>query len=128
MKTSLQWGILSTGRIAGIFARGVAHSQSGQLAAVGSRSFPAAKKFAQEFGVARAHGSYEALLADPGVEAVYIATPHPLHVEWIVRAAEAGKGNQSTWRSRGGGAPGTGSFSGGSVRTTVAIMILRSVM
>ncbi|QYM79523.1 aldo/keto reductase [Horticoccus luteus] len=91
MKTSLQWGILSTGRIAGIFARGVAHSQSGQLAAVGSRSLPAAKKFAQEFGVARAHGSYEALLADPGVEAVYIATPHPLHVEWIVRAAEAGK-------------------------------------
>lgn len=91
MKTSLQWGILSTGRIAGIFARGVAHSHSGQLAAVGSRTLAAAEKFAQEFGVARAHGSYEALLADPGVQAVYIATPHPWHVEWIARAAEAGK-------------------------------------
>lgn len=91
MNTSLQWGILSTGRIAGIFARGVSQSKTGRLAAVGSRSLPAAEKFAQEFGVPRAHGSYEALLADPDVQAVYIATPHPLHVEWIVRAAEAGK-------------------------------------
>ncbi len=91
MADKLSWGILSTGRIAGIFAAGVARSESGQLAAVGSRTEESARKFAAEFGVPRAHGSYEALLADPGVQAVYIATPHPQHAEWIIRAAEAGK-------------------------------------
>ncbi|MDB6092535.1 MAG: oxidoreductase [Verrucomicrobia bacterium] len=91
MTSPLNWGILSTGRIAGIFATGVARSKLGRLAAVGSRTQEAADKFATEFKVERAHGSYEALLADPGVEAVYIATPHPMHLHWIIRAAEAGK-------------------------------------
>lgn len=91
MSTSLSWGILSTGRIAGIFAQGVARSQQGRLAAVGSRSQASADRFAKEFNVPKAHGSYEALLADPTVQAVYIATPHPQHVEWAVKAAEAGK-------------------------------------
>ena len=89
----LRWGILSTGRIAGIFARGLADSQYGELRAVGSRSLESAEAFVKEHGGSevRAHGSYEALLADPEVEAVYIATPHPQHAEWAVRAAEAGK-------------------------------------
>jgi predicted dehydrogenase/predicted oxidoreductase len=87
----LSWGILATGRIAGAFARGVHESQRGQLVAVGSRSVASAERFAAENRIPRAHGSYEALLADPEVEAVYIATPHPQHVEWAVRAAEAGK-------------------------------------
>jgi aryl-alcohol dehydrogenase-like predicted oxidoreductase len=87
----VSWGILATGRIAGAFARGVAASRLSRLAAVGSRSADAAGKFAAEHGIPRAHASYEALLADPEVEAVYIATPHPLHLEWIVRAAAAGK-------------------------------------
>lgn len=91
MNQRLGWGILSTGRIAGIFATGVARSQLGRLVAVGSRTQASADRFAQEFGVPRAHGSYEALLADPEVQAVYIATPHPQHVEWAVKAAEAGK-------------------------------------
>lgn len=91
MSSSLRWGILSTGHIAQAFARGVAHSQTGRLAAVGSRTQAAADKFAQEFGIPRAHGSYEALLADPEVQAIYVATPHPLHAEWAIRAAEAGK-------------------------------------
>ncbi|MBS0631439.1 MAG: aldo/keto reductase, partial [Verrucomicrobia bacterium] len=91
MSTSLSWGILSTGRIAGIFAQGVARSQAGRLAAVGSRTQASADRFAKEFNVPKAHGSYEALLADPTVQAVYIATPHPQHVEWAVKAAEAGK-------------------------------------
>ncbi|MEZ5415604.1 MAG: aldo/keto reductase [Opitutaceae bacterium] len=89
--SKLNWGILSTGRIAGIFAQGVARSQHGRLAAVGSRTQASADRFAKEFNVPRAHGSYEALLADPDVQAVYIATPHPQHVEWAVKAAEAGK-------------------------------------
>ena len=89
--TKLRWGILGTGHIAGIFSRGVAASQTCQLVAVGSRTQESADRFAREFGLARAHGSYEALLGDPEVSAVYVATPHPLHLEWTVRAAKAGK-------------------------------------
>ena len=59
--------------------------------AVGARSLADAQKFAADFGGARAHGSYEALLADPAVEAVYIGTPHPWHAEWAIKAAAAGK-------------------------------------
>ena len=91
MTKQLGWGIISTGRIAGIFAQGLARSQSGRLVAVGSRTAAAAQKFAAEHGNPRAHGSYEALLADPEVEAVYIAVPHPQHTEWAIKAAEAGK-------------------------------------
>ena len=90
-QTALAWGILATGRIAGSFARGVDRSQHGRLAAVGSRSRANAERFARDFPGLRAHASYEALLADPGVQAVYIAAPHPQHVEWAVRAAAAGK-------------------------------------
>ncbi len=89
----LRWGILSTGWIAGVFARGVAASRSGRVVAVGSRTAEGAARFAGEHGLAaaRAHASYAALLADPEVEAVYVATPHPFHLEWAVKAAEAGK-------------------------------------
>ena len=89
--TKLHWGILGTGHIAGVFSRGVAASQTGQLVAVGSRTQKSADRFAQEFGLARAHGSYDALLGDPEVSAVYVATPHPFHLEWTIRAAKAGK-------------------------------------
>ena len=91
MTKKLGWGILSTGRIAGIFAQGLARAENSRLVAVGSRTPASAQKFAAANGNPRAHGSYEALLADPEVEAVYIAVPHPQHVEWAVRAAEAGK-------------------------------------
>ncbi len=89
--SKLRWGILGTGHIAGVYARGVAASQSGTLAAVGSRAQATAERFAREFGVPRAHGSYAALLADPAVDAVYVATPHPEHAAWAIRAARAGK-------------------------------------
>lgn len=91
MSDKIQWGLLATGAIAKAFARGVKASQTGELAAVGSRSAENAQAFAAEFGVARSHGTYEALLADPRVEAVYIATPHPQHAEWAIKATEAGK-------------------------------------
>ncbi|HWA86913.1 MAG TPA: Gfo/Idh/MocA family oxidoreductase [Opitutus sp.] len=91
MTEPLNWGIIATGTIARTFARGVAHSKSGRVVAVGSRTREAAGKFAAELGGLRAHGSYEALLADPEVRAVYIATPHPQHLEWVERAAAAGK-------------------------------------
>lgn len=91
MSTPLDWGIIATGGIARAFAAGVAHSRAGRVVAVGSRTPAAAEKFARELGVPHAHGSYEALLADPEVRAVYVATPHPQHVEWIIKAAQAGK-------------------------------------
>ncbi len=91
VSSPFRWGILGAGRIAGVFARGVAASQSGRVVAVGSRASDSAQKFAAAHDIARAHGSYETLLADPEVEAVYIGTPHPQHAEWVVNAAEAGK-------------------------------------
>ena len=91
MSTQLAWGILSTGNIAKTFARGLAGSQTGRAVAVGSRSKESADAFADEFDIPNRHASYEALLADPEVQAVYIATPHPMHPQWCIRAAEAGK-------------------------------------
>jgi predicted dehydrogenase len=88
---SLLWGILGTGRIAGIFAKQLSQSKTGKLAAVGSRTQASADRFAAEYRVARSHGSYEALLADSQVQAVYIATPHSLHAQWCLKAAAAGK-------------------------------------
>jgi predicted dehydrogenase len=85
------WGILGTGGIAHIFAAAVGASSSGRLAAVGSRDASTAAAFAGEFGIDRSHGSYQAVLDDPAVEFVYIATPHTLHVELAVAAARAGK-------------------------------------
>jgi predicted dehydrogenase/aryl-alcohol dehydrogenase-like predicted oxidoreductase len=91
MSEKLNWGILGTGNIAKTFARGVAGSQLGTLVAVGSRTQESADKFGDEFSIDNRHGSYEALLADPQVQAVYIATPHPQHARWAIAAAEAGK-------------------------------------
>jgi predicted dehydrogenase len=87
----IRWGILSTGSIARRFGSSLKKSSTGVLAAVASRSLPAAESFAAEFGPASAHGDYASLIADPEVDAVYIATPHPMHREWAIRCAEAGK-------------------------------------
>lgn len=91
MITTIRWGILATGRIAGVFAKGVKASKYGVLGAVASRELSSARAFADKFGVARAYGSYAEMLADREIDAVYVATPHPLHAEWAIRAAEAGK-------------------------------------
>lgn len=88
---TLKWGILGTGSIAKHFAAGVQHAHNSVLSAVGSRSREAADKFGDLFGIERRHDSYEALLADPEVDAVYIAVPHTLHAEWAIKAAEEGK-------------------------------------
>src|SRR4051812_30052947 len=91
MSEKLAWGILGTGSIANAFAEGLATSQTSHLIAVGSRSKESADKFADKHKVATRHASYEALLADPKVQAVYIATPHPLHAEWAMKCADANK-------------------------------------
>ncbi len=89
--TRLAWGIIGTGSIAQTFARSILESQTGRFVAVASRTQTAADDFAGKYPGTRPHGSYEALLADPDVEAVYISTPHPMHLEWVIRAARAGK-------------------------------------
>lgn len=91
MNDQLRWGILSTGKIAARFADALASSRHGQAVAVASRTQEAAERFAREHNVPRVHGQYESLLSDRNVDAVYIATPHPMHAEWAIRAAEAGK-------------------------------------
>jgi predicted dehydrogenase len=87
----MRWGIVATGSIAGSFARDLTTSDTGELVAVGSRTTESAEAFAAEHDDVRPHGSYDALLADADVEAVYISTPHPMHAEWTIAAARAGK-------------------------------------
>ena len=87
----VQWGILATGGIAHSFARDLAEVPGARLAAVGSRRLESARSFAQQYGADAAYGTYEELVADPEVEAVYIATPHALHLENARTAFEAGK-------------------------------------
>src|SRR6478672_3748201 len=89
--SNIRWGILGAGAIAKAFARGVQSSNTGTLSAVASRSQAKADQFGSDFNIPRRHGSYEALLADDQVDAVYICTPHPMHAEWAMRAAEARK-------------------------------------
>ena len=76
-KEMLAWGILGTGNIARTFARGVQGSETGTLVAVGSRSQASADAFANEFDIPLRYAGYAELLADPSVQAVYIALPHP---------------------------------------------------
>jgi predicted dehydrogenase len=87
----MRWGIIATGSIAGSFARDLTTSRTGELVAVGSRALDSAEAFAAQHGDVRPHGSYDALLADGEVEAVYIATPHPMHAALSIAAARAGK-------------------------------------
>lgn len=88
--TGLRWGILATGGIARLFTADL-RTAGLDVAAVGSRSAASAAAFAEEFGIPRAHDSYEALAADPDVDIVYVATPHPMHAENARLALEHGK-------------------------------------
>ncbi len=87
----LKWGILATGSIARTFARALKQASNGELFAVGSRSEQSAEKFAAEHQAPRYYGSYQQLLDDPDVDAVYICPPHPMHHEWVIKAAQAKK-------------------------------------
>lgn len=87
----IRWGILGLGRIAGKFALGLQSVPDAKLVAVGSRTAEKATAFAAEFNVPRAYGSYEAMLGDPEVDAVYVATPHPMHHEAAMLCIKAKK-------------------------------------
>ncbi|MCC2030789.1 Gfo/Idh/MocA family protein [Microbacterium allomyrinae] len=86
----LRWGILGPGGIARAFTSDL-RTAGLDVAAVGSRRQAAAAAFAEDFAIPRAHGSYEELVADPGVDIVYIATPHPFHAAQAILALEHGK-------------------------------------
>jgi predicted dehydrogenase len=87
---SLRWGILGTGWIASEFTQDLLATGI-TVAAVGSRSQDSADDFASRFGIATAHSSYEALVADPDVDAIYISTPHPFHYDNAKLVLNAGK-------------------------------------
>jgi predicted dehydrogenase len=87
----LRWGVISTARINELVLAGARASEQAEVLAVASRDDALAAAYAREHGIEHAYGSYDALLADPQIEAVYISLPNALHVEWAIRALEAGK-------------------------------------
>jgi predicted dehydrogenase len=87
----LRMGVLGCANIARQFVRDLAPSTTVQVVAVASREAAKAAEFAHSFGLARAHGSYEALLADADVQAIYLPLPNHLHAPWAIKAAQAGK-------------------------------------
>ncbi len=91
MADRIGWGILSTAKINNALLDPIRQSPRSRLVAVASRSQEKARAYAGEKGIPKAYGSYEALLADPEVDAVYISLPNTYHCEWTVKAAQAGK-------------------------------------
>src|SRR5437763_5346954 len=89
--TPVKWGIVSTADINRKVIPGAHASDKVELVAVASRDRARAEAYASEWKIPRAYGSYEELLADPEIEAVYISLPNTLHCEWSIKAMEAGK-------------------------------------
>jgi len=83
--------VVGTGLIADWFATDLSFTDSGRIVAVGSRSQQSADRFGDKFGIPNRHPSYEALVSDPEVDVVYVATPHPMHYANTLLALEAGK-------------------------------------
>jgi predicted dehydrogenase len=91
MTDRLRWGILGTGNIAKQFAAGMKSSRRSVIVAAGSRQVATARDFIGLYGIARAHGSYDELLADGDVDAIYNSLPNSLHHEWTIKSLRAGK-------------------------------------
>ena len=88
---SVAWGLLSTAPINEKLLAAAGETDRADVIAVASRDAARAEAYASEHGIDRAYGGYDALLEDPEVEAVYVSLPNGLHVEWALRALEAGK-------------------------------------
>jgi predicted dehydrogenase len=91
LSSTLRWGVIGTGGIAAKFVADLSLLPDAEVVAVGSRSAGGAETFADRFQIGRRHASYAELVADPGIDVVYIATPHPFHAEHALQAIEAGK-------------------------------------
>lgn len=87
----VRWGIMGTARIADAVHKAMVTAPSAEPVAVASRSKKKAQAWADERGIAAAYGSYAELLADPSIDAVYIPLPTTMHLEWVTKAAAAGK-------------------------------------
>ena len=87
----LNWGVMGAGGIAYVFCNGMRFTDTGQIFAVASRTQERRDRLATDFGISRQYDDYTDLLTDDDVDAIYIATIHPLHAEWAVKCAEAGK-------------------------------------
>ena len=87
----LGWGVIGTGRIAAAFVSDLELTDSGRTIAVGSRSRESAAEFADRHEIPHRHPSYRDLVADPEVDAIYVATPHPMHRDAAALALEGGK-------------------------------------
>ena len=88
---TVRWGIAAPGRIAAQFAEGLALVDDAELVAVGSRAKERADAFGDRFDIPNRYGSYDELMEDPGVDVVYVATPHAQHEAVVLRAIEGGK-------------------------------------
>jgi predicted dehydrogenase len=91
MTKQLRWGILGTGNIAKQFAAGLKTARRSSIVAVGSRRADSAAQFARDFSADSHHGSYDALINDPAVDAIYLSLPNSLHHEWTIKSLRAGK-------------------------------------
>jgi predicted dehydrogenase len=89
--TPLKWGLISTARINRALIKPLLASERNQLVAVASRTQESADRYAAEWEIPQAFGSYQAMLDDPGIDVVYNSLPNSLHTEWTVKALQAGK-------------------------------------
>jgi predicted dehydrogenase len=88
---NVRWGIVGTGSIANQFAADMAYVPNGEITAVASRAQHTAESFAEKYAIPKAHGDYQALIESTDVDAVYVATPHTLHLDNSIASIQAGK-------------------------------------
>lgn len=86
MSNKIKWGIVGTGWVSDQFVADLAHVANGEGYAVGSRTIENATEFATKYQMTRAYGSYEELMQDSEVDAIYVGTPHPFHTENVLAA------------------------------------------
>lgn len=87
----LNWGILGAGGIARVFVNGLRFSKTGKVAAVASQTPDKLNSLADDFSIPKRYATYEELLQDPEIDVIYISTIHPMHAEWAIKGAQAGK-------------------------------------
>ena len=88
----IRWGVLGGARIANArFMPAMKEARFAELSAIGSRSLDKSRSIGREFAIARCYGSYDELLVNPAIDAIYVPLPNHLHVQWSIRAMEAGK-------------------------------------
>ena len=89
--SKIRWGIIGAGRIAKQFANDTQYAKNAELAGIAARQLESAEKFAEEFNAKKAYGNYADMYADPDIDAIYIATPHSLHLEQATDILASGK-------------------------------------